>query len=152
MLLLDSDCSVLNHESEVVERDSNHKNWHVVSKGARLQQIYRKIEEVVVLAGVQLLREDELVHLTHLRVEHSAVDVLDWSSTLLSSKVENNLPYKDTPVEHRRKVVSEVCWVIFLCANPVLDEAGGFHKGAECVKGLDKFLVGLLSVFIIACV
>ena len=91
MLLLDCDCPVLNHESEVVECDTDHKNGYVVSKGASLQQIYRKIEEVVVFAGVQLLREDELVHLTDLRVEHGAVRVLDWSSALLSSKVENNL-------------------------------------------------------------
>ena len=152
MLLLDCDCSVLNHESEVVERDSNHKNWHVVSKRACLQQIYRKIEEVVVLTGVQLLCEDELVHLTDLRVEHSAVGILDWGSALLSSKIKYNLSNKDTTVQHRREVICKVCWVIFLSANPVLDEAGGFHKGAEGVKGLDKFLVGLLSVLIIACV
>ena len=91
MLLLDCDCSVLNHEPKVVECDSNDKNWNVVSEGARLQKIYRKIEEVVVLAGVQLLRKDELVHLTDLRVEHSAVGILDWCSARLSSKVKYNL-------------------------------------------------------------
>lgn len=82
VLWLYRDGSVINHEAEVVQCDTNHQDGDVVPDGARLQQIDGEVENVVVFTRIQLLRKDELVHLPHFWVQDGAVLIFDLGLVL----------------------------------------------------------------------
>ena len=140
MRRLKSHGAILDHEAEMVERDSNDKNWDIVSDGAGLKQVDGEVEGVVVLIGVQILRKNQLVHLPHLRIQHSTILVfLHCATILLLPDVEQNFADQEATAENSREIIGEICRVVLFGADPILNEAGCLHEGTACVEGLHKF-------------
>jgi len=146
VLGFDGHSAVLDHKAEVIEGDSDHEHRHVEANRASLQQIDCEEERVVVFACVQFLCIDQLVHLSHFRIQDGPVLVLLWLPfTLVFTQVQDNLSDEKASAENGREVVREVSRIVLLRADPVLDEARRFHERAEVVESLHELLVWLLG-------
>ena len=71
------------------------------------------------------------MHLSNLRVQDGPIVVFSRCPVLLASKVQDDFSDENAALEHCRKVVCEVSWVVLLRTDPIFDEAGSLHEGAE---------------------
>ena len=130
----------------MVKSYSYDENWDIVSDRARFKQVNSEVENVVVLARVELLREDQLVNLAHFWVQYGAIGVFEYRAILLFSQVQEDLTDQYTSIQYGWEVIREIGWIIFLCSYPIFDETCSFGVRRKRVKRLHKSQVRLLGV------